>query len=149
MTDDLLDDDTPVLPDGYKRMNWFRGFGNQMGPMYDKIGPGDAYTRGFYVCEHHTNGMGNCHGGMLMAFADVAFGHAVSMSARDRHWVTIRLVTDFVSGAKLGDWVEGNGEIAGIEDDIYTITGRIWCGDRTIMSGTGIFKTLGKRTPRK
>ncbi len=149
MTDDLLDDDVAAIPADYTRMNWFRGFGNQMGPLYEKIGTGTNYTRGFLVCEHHTNGMGNCHGGMLMAFADVAFGHAVSMHARDYHWVTIRLLTDFVSGAKLGDWVEGTGEIAGIEDDIYTIKGRIWSGDRSIMTGTGIFKTLGKRPPRK
>jgi acyl-coenzyme A thioesterase PaaI-like protein len=149
MTDDLLDDEAPTIPDGFTRMNWFRGFGNQMGPMYEKIGPGEDYIRAFLVGEHHTNGMGNCHGGMLMAFADVAFGHAVSMSARDHYWVTIRLLTDFLSGAKLGDWVEGNGEVAGFEDGIYTIKGRIWCGDRTIMTGTGIFKTLGKRPPRK
>ena len=149
MTDDLLDDEAPSIPDGFTRMNWFRGFGNQIGPLYERIGPGEKYTRAFLVCEHHTNGMRNCHGGMLMAFADVAFGHAVSMRAPHRHWVTVRLLTDFVSGARLGEWVEATGEVAGIEDDIYTIKGRIWSGARTIMTGTGIFKTLGVRPPRR
>ena len=149
MTDDLLDDEAPSIPQGFTRMNWFRGFGNQIGPLYERIGPGEKYTRAFLVCEHHTNGMRNCHGGMLMAFADVAFGHAVSMRAPHRHWVTVRLLTDFVSGARLGEWVEATGEVAGIEDDIYTIKGRIWSGARTIMTGTGIFKTLGVRPPRR
>ena len=149
MTDDLLDDEAPPIPSGFQRMDWFRGFGRQIGPLYEKLGPGEKYTRAFLVCEHHTNGMMNCHGGMLMAFADTAFGHAVSMRARDHYWVTIRLLTDFLSAAKLGDWVEGTGEVVGVDDDVYTVKGRIWCGDRTVMTGTGIFKTLGKRPPRK
>ena len=89
-------------------MDWFRGFGRQIGPLYERIGADGGYTRAFLVCEHHTNGMMNCHGGMLMAFADTAFGHAVSMKAREHYWVTVRLLTDFISAAKLGDWVEGN-----------------------------------------
>jgi uncharacterized protein (TIGR00369 family) len=149
MTDDLLDEDTSFLPEGYRRMNWFRGFGNQIGPLYERIGPGEDYTRAFLVGEHHTNGMMNCHGGMLMAFADTAFGHAVTMRARDNYWVTIRLVCDFIASAKVGDWVEGTGEVAGVEDDIYTIKGRIWCGDNMIMTGTGIFKTVGKRPQKR
>jgi uncharacterized protein (TIGR00369 family) len=149
MTDDLLEEDTAAPPAGFMPMQWSRGFGRQVGPFYHRSEGGENFTRAFLVAEHHTNGMMNCHGGMLMAFADTAFGHAVSMRAKDHYWVTIRLLTDFLSAAKLGDWVEGTGEIVGVEDDIYTVQGRIWCGDRTVMTGTGIFKTLGKRPPRK
>jgi uncharacterized protein (TIGR00369 family) len=149
MTDDLLDDDAPLIPDGYKRMDWFRGFGRQIGPLYERLDADGGYTRAFLVCEHHTNGMGNCHGGMLMAFADTAFGHAVSIARPHHHWVTVRLLTDFISAAKLGDWVEGSGEVAGTDDDLFTIKGRIWCGERTLMSGTGVFKALGPRAKRR
>ncbi|HTW33384.1 MAG TPA: PaaI family thioesterase [Rhizomicrobium sp.] len=148
MTDDLFESDLPTVPAGYEPMQWTRGFGRQIGPLYQRTGADGSYARAFLVCEHHTNGMMNCHGGMLMAFADTAFGHAVSMKCADHYWVTVRLVTDFLSAAKLGDWVEGSGDVAGIDDDLYTVKGRIWCGDRTIMTGTGIFKTLGKRPPR-
>jgi len=148
MTDDLLEESTFSLPEGYQQMNWHRGFGRQMGPLYEKLGPGADYTRGFMVEEHHTNGMGNCHGGMLMAFADVAFGHVISISAH-KYWVTVRLLTDFLSGAKLGEWIEGTGEIVGVEDDFYTVQGRIWCGDRTILTGSAVFKALGDRPPVK
>lgn len=149
MTDDLLESDLPAIPPGYEPMQWTRGFGRQIGPLYQKNGPGDSYTRAFLVCEHHTNGMANCHGGMLMAFADTAFGHAVSMRKTDHYWVTVRLVTDFISAAKLGDWVEGSGEIVGEDDDIFTVSGRVWCGERTIATGTGIFKILGPRRQRR
>jgi len=149
MTDDLLEDDIPSIPDGYRRMDWFRGFGRQIGPLYERIDPDGSYARAFLVCEHHTNGMGNCHGGMLMAFADTAFGHAVSMKMRNHYWVTVRLVTDFLSAARLGDWVEGTGIVVGHEGDIFTIQGRVWSGEREIMTGTGIFKTLGQRPDRQ
>jgi len=32
------------------------------------------------------------------------------------------------------------------EDDMFTIRGRVWCGDRTILTGTGIFKVIEQRT---
>ncbi len=80
-----------------------------------------------------------------MAFADTAFGHAISLKKPNNYWVTIRLVTDFLSPARLGDWVEGSGEIVGEEDGIFTVKGRIWSGAHDVMIGTGIFKTLGER----
>jgi len=144
MTDDLLEETLLPVPEGYEQMNWSRGFGRQIGPLYEKRGDGQAYTRAFRVEEHHTNGMGNCHGGMLMAFADTAFGHVVTM-AYHRYWVTVRLLTDFVSAAHLGDWVEGAAEITGEEDGFITVSGKIWVGERTVMTGSGIFKALGER----
>lgn len=144
MTDDLLEETTLPLPPGYMPMHWHRGFGRQMGPLYEKIGNDGSYARAFLVEDHHTNGMGNCHGGMLMAFADVAFGHAVTMKTH-RYWVTVRLLTDFLSGAKLGEWIEGSGTVVGIDEDFITVQGRIWCGDRVILTGTGLFKALGER----
>lgn len=150
MTDDLLDETLPDVPDGYRRMEWFQGFGRQIGPIYERLEDGaeGAYTLAFPVCDHHTNGMGNCHGGMLMSFADMAFGRIISVKAR-RYWVTVRLLTDFVSGAKKGEWVEGGSVIENVENDFYSVRGRIWCGDRTIMTGSAIFKALGVRPPRK
>lgn len=146
MADDLPADTAFELPAGYQPLAWFTGFGRAIGPLYERV-EGATYTRAFLVSDYHTNGMGNCHGGMLTAFADMAFGHAVSI-ALSRHWVTVRLLADFVSGARVGEWVEGCGEIAGIEDDFVTVTGRLWVGERVILSGTGVFKALGHRGRR-
>ena len=64
-------------------------------------------------------------------------------------WVTLRLVCDFLSGAKLGEWIEGQGEVlSGSEQDgVYTVKGRIWTGDRTLLTGTGVFKIIEQRSP--
>ena len=149
VTDDLFESDAPAIPPGYEPMQWTRGFGRQIGPLYQRMESGDRYTRAFLVGEHHTNGMMNCHGGMLMAFADTAFGHAISMRKHDHYWVTVRLLTDFLSSARLGEWVEGTGEIVGEDGDLFTVQGRVWCGARTIMTGTGVFKTLGRRSTKR
>lgn len=148
MTDDLLEEYAPEIPDGYTRMNWFQGFGRQIGPLYERINADKTYTRAFLVGEAHTNGMKNCHGGMLMAFADMALGHAITLDA-NRYWVTVRMVTDFIDAAEIGDWIEGTGIVSGRDHDIYTVSGRIWCGERTIMTATGIFKALGVRPPKR
>ena len=148
MTDDLLEELAPEIPDGYERMNWFQGFGRQIGPLYERINPDKTYTRAFLVSEAHTNGMKNCHGGMLMAFADMALGHAITL-ADNRYWVTVRMVTDFIDAAQIGDWVEGTGQVTGRDSDFYTVTGRIWSGDRTIMTATGVFKALGVRPAKR
>jgi acyl-coenzyme A thioesterase PaaI-like protein len=102
---------------------------------------------GFRVEEHLTNGMGNAHGGMLMTFADMAWGQVVSIETSS-YWVTVRLTCDFLSSAALGDWVEASGETLFAEGGLYTVRGRVWAGDRLLMIGTGVFKPIKARDPR-
>jgi len=147
MSDDLTDAQAAAIPEGYSPLNWSRGFGRQIGPLYEhRAGPGEA-TLGFRVEEHHTNGLGNCHGGMLMSFADMAWGRIISLR-KSYTWVTVRLNCDFLSGARLGDFVEGRGELLAEQDLVFTVRGRIWAGERTLMTGTGVFKALAPRAPR-
>ena len=86
----------------------------------------------------------NAHGGMLMTFADMAWGGAVEKD-EDTWWVTVRLLCDFLAGAPLRSFVEGSGIVVGRQDDVITVEGRIWTGDKTIMRGTGIFKIIPRR----
>ncbi len=146
MSDDVAERAPFVVPEGYEYVNWTRGFGRQIGPLYRRLVDG-RITMGFHVDEHHTNGMQNAHGGMLMTFADMAWGQIVSVEM-SVFWVTVRLTCDFLSSAKLGDWVEGGGEVLAREEGLFTIRGRVWAGERTLMSGTGLFKALEPRPPR-
>jgi uncharacterized protein (TIGR00369 family) len=146
MSDDVAAPAEFEIPSDYAPLDWRRGFGRQVGPLYRSIADG-ALTMAFRVEEHHTNGMSNAHGGMLMTFADMAWGHIVSIETSS-YWVTVRLVCDFLSSARLGDWVEGAGEVLSGEDGLYVVRGRIWCGERTLMTGTGIFKQIAPRDAR-
>lgn len=146
MSDDLSAPVEYEIPEGFTLMNWRRGFARQIGPLYRKLENGVS-TLGFRVEEQHTNGMANAHGGMLMSFADMAWGQIVSFETSS-YWVTVRLTVDFLSGARLNDWVEGAGEVISTADGLYIVRGRLWSEDRTIMTGTGVFKPVAKRAPR-
>ena len=141
MSDDLTELQTAIVPEGFVINLWNRGFGRTVGPFYSCRDAEQNETMAFRVEEHHANGMNNCHGGMLMSFADMAWGRVVS-NKREIGWVTVRLTTDFLSGAHMGDWVEGTSDIISEQDDVFTVRGRIWCGDRTLMTGTGIYKGI-------
>lgn len=146
----MSDDVSPAaydIPEGYTVLDWRRGFVRQVGPLYRRTHDVARYSLGFRVEEHHTNGMKNAHGGMLMSFADMAWGHVVSVDTSS-YWVTIRLNLDFLSGAQLGDWVEGSGETLSTSGGVYTVRGRLWVGDKTIVTGSGLFKAIQRREPR-
>ena len=145
MSDDVAAPEI-AIPSGYTPLDWRRGFGRLIGPLYRCSGPAGS-TMAFRVEEHHTNGKSNAHGGMLMTFADMAWGSAVSFELSS-YWVTIRLTCDFLSSAHLGDWVEGGGDVLSRDDNVFVVRGRVWAGDRTLVTGTGLFKPLEAREPR-
>jgi acyl-coenzyme A thioesterase PaaI-like protein len=147
MSDDISAPSSLEPPEGYEGLDWRRGFGRQIGPLFRKTWPDGQRTMGFFVQEHHANGMMNAHGGMLMTLADVAWGHVISVE-KSSFWVTVRLTCDFLSGARMGDWVEAGSEILSSDGDLYTVRGRVWCGERTLITGTGIFKAMSGRDPR-
>lgn len=146
MSDDVSEAEAVDIPAGYVLVPWHRGFGRQVGPLYVRDSEGGRHF-GFRVQEHHTNGLSNAHGGMLMTLADVAWGNLISVQ-RSSFWVTVRLTCDFLSAAKLGDWVEAGSELLHQEHDLYTLRGRVWAGDKTLLTGVGVFKAVGRREPR-
>lgn len=146
MSDDVQGAVRLEAPEGYVTLDWTRGFGRQIGPLYRRTSAAGT-TTGFRVEAHHTNGLQNTHGGMLMTLADMAWGNVVSFE-RSAFWVTVRLVCDFLEPARIGDWVEGGGELLSDEGGLYVVRGRLWSGDCTLMVGSGVFKALGPREPR-
>jgi hypothetical protein len=57
-------------------------------------------------------------------------------------------VCDFLEPAKMGEWVEGGGDVLSQDGGLYVVQGRLWTGERTLMVGSGVFKALGPREPR-
>lgn len=147
MSDDVTEPERLDIPEGYEILPWRRGFGRQVGPVFYKSWDDGRRTFGMLIQEHHTNGLRNAHGGLLMTLADVGWGNIVSVE-RSAFWVTVRLLCDFLASAKLGDWVEAGGEVLSQEGDLFTVRGRVWCGERTLITGTGLFKAIGEREPR-
>ncbi|MBL8536019.1 MAG: PaaI family thioesterase [Hyphomonadaceae bacterium] len=146
MSDDAAAPAHFEVPEGFVALDWRRGFVRQIGPLYRAQRDGRS-TMAFRVEEHLTNGMANAHGGMLMAFADMAWGHVVSIETSS-YWVTVRLTFDFLSSAQVGDWVEGSGDLLSRTDDLFVVRGKVWSGERALVTGTGVFKPIQRRDPR-
>ncbi len=141
MTDDLLEEQVPPIPAGFTQMNWHSGFGRQIGPLYERDGELANYVRAFRVAEYHTNGMGNCHGGMLMAFADGLLGTAVYLETKTVA-LTARMNSDFLSSARPGEWLEGTARVTRATSSVAFCEAELYVGSRSVLHATGVFKIM-------
>ena len=130
-------------PAGFEPILSNSAFGWENGPIFEKKVPGGC-RRGFRVAERHINAGGMCHGGMMMTFADILLATAV-MEVAEPPFVTIRLTTDFIDAAQLGEWVEGEAISSGVEDGVVSVACVMKAAERTVASASGLFKLLGSR----
>jgi len=134
-------------PEGYVPIQSNSAFGWENGPIFHKSDP-DRYLRGFRVAERHINAGGVCHGGMVMTFADVLLASA-ALKLVDPPMVTVRMTTDFIGPAYLGDWVEGEASAELMDDNLIAVRGDIRVGDRAVAAISGLFKKLNRRPDGK
>jgi len=132
-----------AIPPGFVQMPPMSGFGRAMGPWYQKS-DGDSFVLGIRAEERHINRLGIIHGGMMMAFADTLLSE-VGRRVTGRPSVTMRMAVDFVSAAKLGDWIEGSGEVARATRNLVFVRARIWRGKHTLMTASGVFNFIRPR----
>lgn len=131
------------IPAGFAPLRTRSGFSLTVGPWYEKR-EGDSVVRGFRVDRRHINSLGIVHGGMMMSFADVLMGEA-AWRATGRHSVTSRATVDFVDAGRLGDWIEGQGEITRSTRNLVFARARVWTGRRTLLTSSGVFTFIRAR----
>jgi uncharacterized protein (TIGR00369 family) len=134
-----MTDSTRRLPDGFEDPG-VGGFVGRMGPLFRKI-EGSRSIAGFFVEERHCNPSGICHGGWLSTFADVQLVRQVltELGMRGAKVRTVSLTVDFLSGARLGDWVEGSAELVRATRTMAFVQGVASVGDRPVIRMNGIF----------
>jgi acyl-coenzyme A thioesterase PaaI-like protein len=122
----------------------FDGFGmiEMVGPFWSKRTE-QTVIFGFLPEKKHTNGMGIIHGGMLMTFADHAFGMLVGETISFQRCVTLHLDINFVSSAKPDEFIEARPTIIRDTRSVVFIRGTLAVGEREIISASGIWKKLG------
>ncbi len=126
------------------------GFRHWPDPAEDRIGPFfyrlEAPGRVIAHCEvlaHHCNAYGGVHGGVLMTLADYTLCLAAIDSEQDAV-VTVSANCDFVSGAKAGEVLAGEGERVRAGGSLVFTRAVIRAGDRVIMTASGVIKRLPK-----
>lgn len=132
------------VPEGFVQFDPFGGYTDVNGPFYAKR-EGDRLVFGFRVEPRHANVVGQCHGGMLMLFADILLPLSARFQADldDTFLPTVNLTSDFVASAKVGDWVEGRTEVIRVTRNLVFTQGIISAGGQALTRINGIFKRAG------
>lgn len=129
--------------DGWERLE-ADGFTGLAGPIWRKI-EGDQHTMGLLLEPKHCNShLGTAHGGLVMTFADIGLGAGMSAVMGDKRMgcVTVSLQTQFVSVARVGEFITCHPELVRASKSLVFLRGFIKSGDKTIASCDGIWKLL-------
>jgi uncharacterized protein (TIGR00369 family) len=99
-------------PDGFTplRLSQPGSFVEVIGPLFGKR-EGNKLVMGFRVELRHCNPASVCHGGMMLALADMLIGPGAEFEVQTGKFLpTISISADFLAPAPLGAWVEGRAE---------------------------------------
>ena len=101
-----------LIPEGFRELRVTDDFVGLIGPLWYKA-EGEKLRVGLPLEPRHGNPMGWAHGGLLVTVADMVMG-AGSGHATGIRWPhpTVSLSSEFVRGARLGQWLEGTARIA-------------------------------------
>jgi uncharacterized protein (TIGR00369 family) len=144
------DDFTPLgagrsLPDGWELIDSCGAFTAHVGPIYMRyVTPrsnGEAVRFGFFVQPLHCNPSGNCHGGMLATFLDIALGRTgIIARGVEARTPTINLEMSFLRPAKLGDWIESQVRLVHTTSRLGFCEGCLVGPQGPILRGSGVFR---------
>lgn len=115
------------------------GFIDAVGPLWEPA-DGARDRSGLLAEARHLNRGGIVHGGMLMTFADQALGVAAWAVNGNRPQVTIQLDTHFISGVKLGEFVEARCRVVRQTRALLFMSGDLLVGDRVAVTANGVWK---------
>ncbi len=132
------------IPEGYAPA-WNEGFNAYVGPFYGRPREDGSVHFILDLRDKHLNGGGVAHGGLLMAFADAVLGTAVSVAVEGAPCATMTLNADFVASADKGARIEGEAEVTRATRSVVFVAGRIYAGEKTLLSASGIWKILGAK----
>jgi uncharacterized protein (TIGR00369 family) len=132
------------LPAGYLPANTNSPFGRFVGDLYEKVDAEGRAWRGLRVEEKHANLAGIGHGGLLMTLADLVLSQVIR-HAGFAPTVTVRMTTDFLGPAHVGDWLEGTGQVDRATSTLVFVSGALQVGERKLLTCTGLFNRISKR----
>jgi uncharacterized protein (TIGR00369 family) len=133
--------DLPI-PDGFAPAQFSPGFLEVSGPYFLKREAGSTIV-GCRMTELHMNYLGVAHGGVLATLADVALSLQLYDSSDAKLPVsTVSMTTNFLSAARLGEWVEARAVIDRIGGRLAYSHGSISCENRILMTMSGVFAVI-------
>ena len=136
----------PAPPEGFVAFARRGLFNQHNGPFFHRP-HADLVEHGFYVLSRHCNSLGIAHGGMLASFIDGLLGHAVAVSAKAPA-VTVHLSLDYLSMARMGEWVQGEAKVTRRTRDIVFAEARAFVGAKDVTRRSALFKIMDRHRAR-
>lgn len=131
---------------------WTRWHAEDQGRFSDLIGPSWFKTLddGRAICRspteaRHSNMQGFLHGGFLMAFVDQVLFAVARGSLKDSGAVTLTCNTEFVGTGKVGEPIDGVGEIMKETGKTIFIRGELLQGDDLVCTFSGVLRKFPRR----
>ncbi|WP_225008152.1 MULTISPECIES: PaaI family thioesterase [Novosphingobium] len=141
------DESGPRPEPGWKRVRFGTPFLDSSGPYFV---PEDAGQRGLAmrVLPDHVNYVSAAHGGVLATFADVALSYQLFLlEPGGLPITTISMAVNYLAPGKLDDWLMSEVRIDRLGGKIAHTSGRLFSGDTTLMTMTGVYNLLRPRAP--
>ena len=134
-----MDTNKDTVPEGFVPMPAGLGFTDTLQPSYRRI-EGDSVSFGLVVATQHSNSLGICHGGLLMTLADITAASGVNVARGIRAGSpTINLSMDFISAARLGEWIQADVEQVTVKRRFGFCNGGIYNDSGVVARFNGTF----------
>ncbi len=132
-----------VPPAGFHFHDRNSAFSDLAGPYYLKAEKGSPVCLAQLIEERHLNRVGVTHGGVLMTLADNAIGDAI-INAYDQpvNSVTVSMASEFMSPARLGDWVVAETELHRRGRRLVFAECMVKVGERKIMRASAVMSLV-------
>ncbi len=127
---------------GWKRVRFGTPFLDASGPYFVPEDP-DARGLAMRVLPDHVNYVSAAHGGVLATFADVALSYQLFLlEPGGLPITTVSMAVNYLAPGKLDDWLMLEVRIDRLGGKIAHTSGRLLCGDATLMTMTGVYNLL-------
>jgi len=130
-----------TVPAGFAPLGGETRFIDTIGPVF--VSDGAPWRFGIATGDAHRNDYGFVEGGLVMALADHAMYLDIVRSTEHRHVATVSQNTDFIAGARPGDWIEARPVIVRkTRSLVFTRAQVVAVDDRLLATATGVWKVV-------
>ncbi len=112
------------------------------GPFYSRREEGGRLISAFRAEAKHMNGSGFMHGGCLLTFADYVLFAIAADAIAGTQAVTASLNSEFIDSARVGDLIEGAGEVIRAARSMVFARGLLSTAGRPLLTFSAIVKKV-------
>lgn len=135
--------DPAAVPAGFEPLDAGGPYFRALGPLFARRLDGGLRRVALRVGPTHMNMQGVAHGGMLSTLADGALGLNIALARGVRGpQATVSMTMDFLSAARLGDWLEAEVTISRLGRTLAYASCHLSVGDRAVLRSSAVFAFL-------